>query len=200
MLLLGYRISQEKQTNKSILPNNVSNWNVRTSFQNRHRISILWNVKKYRLSTEYIPHIFAGFALSVPTKVSSLSFLSWLFLVWDLKSILSIYVLPRLSYHHSFWYCSVYFFLIFLVHFFQYDLLSIFVSFHIISSLKFFLLLKCFFFPFQKFLFSKNLQETQRCKVWLDNINSHFSVIYSESLNVGLYLPVCAESSSVNKV
>lgn len=79
MLLLGYRISQEKQTNRSTLANNVSNWNVRTSFQNRHRISILWNVKKYRLSTEYIPHVFAGFAMSVPTKVSSLSFLSWLF-------------------------------------------------------------------------------------------------------------------------
>lgn len=155
-------------------------------------------------STDYLLNIFHMFLL-VLLCLYQPRFLLWVFclgffLVWDLKSILSIYVLPRLSYHHSSWYFSVYFF--FLVHFFQYDLLSIFVSFHIISSLKFFLLLKCFlfFFSFQKLLFSKNPQETQRCKVWLDNINSRFSVIYSESLNVGLYLPVCAESSSVNKV
>lgn len=144
------------------------------------------NVTMYTLYTKYLAHMRLLILLCPhQPRCCPLNFF-----MWDLRSILPIYPLLRLSYCHSFWCFSLYFFPQSSCSiFFQIDLLSIFVSLHITSTFKFFLFL--LFFSCQKFLFSKNVQETQRCKVWLDIITSHFIISYSESLNVGGYLPVC---------
>lgn len=45
---------------------------------------------------------------------------------------------------------------------------------------------------------SKNIQETQRCKVWLDNITSHFFISYSQNFIVGVCLQ-CTLRSNICK-
>lgn len=123
------------------------------------------------------------------------------FFMWDFRSILSIYPLRRLSYHHSFWSFSI-FFPVFLFHFFFSKLTSlVFLSLHTTSMFRFFLflLLKgsslaksfCFLKVFKK---CKDVVLTGQHYFTL-----HYQLLY-ESLNVGVYLPVCTEASTLNKV
>lgn len=115
------------------------------------------------------------------------------FFMWDLRSMLAIYPLP--DYHITTPTGASLF-----IFFFSPPVLGWplqYFSVHVTSTFKLFVFLILKGSSLDKSLFSKNIQETRRCKVWLDNITSHFFISYSESLIVGVCLPVCTKSSTL---